>query len=303
MPVADATAHDPEQPGPVDLVIHPSSRDLGGFRVRRALPSAQRRMVGPFVFFDHMGPAAFEAGQGIDVRPHPHIGLATLTYLVDGEMMHRDSLGSAREIVPGDVNWMTAGRGIVHSERSGAQARTAARTMQGLQSWVALPRAHEETAPGFVHHQAATLPSVSERGVTLRLVVGALYGQRSPVRTFSETFYVDAELAAGTAIPLPPDHPERAAYVLAGTVEIAGESFQAGSFLVFRPGDSITIRAHAASRLLLLGGEPMDGPRHLWWNFVHSSSDRIEAAKADWRAGRFATVPGDDAEFIPLPTS
>ena len=282
-----------------DVVISPASKDLGGFRVRRALPSVQRQMVGPVIFLDHLGPARFEAGAGIDVRPHPHIGLATLTYLVEGGIRHRDSVGSDREIVPGDVNWMTAGRGIAHSERSGSD-RAVSRMMTGLQCWVALPKTHEESAPGFFNHPGASLPVLRDGGVTLRMIVGTGYGITSPVVTASSTVYADVTMDAGAAVPLPGEHAERAIYILDGSVSVAGETYGPHQLLIFRPGDAVTIRAVAATRLVILGGEPMDGPRHIWWNFVHSSKDRIEAAKADWRAGRFAAVPGDD-EFIPLP--
>ena len=257
-------------------------------------------MVGPFVFLDHMGPALMAQGQGMDVRPHPHIGLATLTYLTEGSFVHRDSLGSLQEIRPGEVNWMTAGRGIAHSERTGTQTRLAPHRIHGIQSWIALPKAHEETDPGFAHHDVDSLPAVTDRGVSLRLIVGGMFGQRAPVRTFSDMFYADAELAPGAALPLPAEHVERAVYVMQGAVEIAGDVFAAPRLLVFRPGDAITLRAADPSRVLLLGGEPMDGPRHIWWNFVSSSQDRIDAAKADWKSGRFAPVP-DDREFIPLP--
>jgi redox-sensitive bicupin YhaK (pirin superfamily) len=293
-------AADPNAQGGVSIVVEPSSKDLGGFRVRRALPSVQKRMVGPFVFLDHMGPVIWQPGQGLDVRPHPHIGLATLTYLTEGAIFHRDSLGTEQAILPGEVNWMTAGRGIAHSERTEAGLRAEGHALEGIQSWLALPRAHEETEPGFAHHATADLPSVTDRGVSLRLVVGSLFGQTSPVATFSETFYADATIAAGTSLPLPPDHPERAAYILEGALEIASERFEAHRLLVFRPGDAITLKALADSRVLLLGGEPLDGPRHLWWNFVSSSQDRIDAAKADWLEGRFGPVPGE-VEFIPLP--
>lgn len=291
----------PDAGAAVDLVVEPSVKDLGGFRVRRALPSAKRRMVGPFIFLDHMGPARFEAGDGMDVRPHPHIGLATVTYLLEGSIVHRDNLGSEQEVVPGDVNWMTAGRGVAHSERTGEVARAVPRTVQGIQSWVALPRAREDDAPGFSHHEGNSLPVLRDRGVAVRVVAGEAYGARSPVPVVSHTLYVDASLDAGAALPLPDDHAERGAYVIEGEVEVAGEGYVAGRLLLFRPGDAITLRARRASRVLLVGGEPMDGPRHLWWNFVHSRKDRIEAAKADWRAGRFAPVPGDEREFIPLP--
>ncbi len=285
---------------PIDLVIAPSSKDLGGFSVRRALPSAKRRMVGPFIFLDHMGPALMPAGQGMDVRPHPHIGLATLTYLTEGSILHRDTLGSVQDIKPGAVNWMTAGGGIAHSERTGPDERRAPHGLHGIQSWIALPRAHEETAPSFAHHAAASLPSVEDRGIFLRLIVGSLYGQRAPVATFSEMFYAEAILSCGAALPLPAEHAERAAYVMEGAVTIGGQTHGPHVLLVFRPGDDITIRAASNARLLLLGGEPMDGPRHIWWNFVSSSQERIEAAKADWKAGRFGVVP-EEHEFIPLP--
>ena len=287
--------------GAAELVIEPSVKDLGSFRVRRALPHASRRMVGPFIFLDHMGPAVFEPGQGMDVRPHPHIGLATLTYLVEGGIRHRDTLGSVADIAPGDVNWMTAGRGIAHSERTAPGQRATGLRMQGIQSWIALPRAHEEDAPAFYHHDAAGLPHLADTGVSLRLIVGHAYGAISPVQTNWSMLYADVELDQGRALPLPDDHAERAVYILDGELDIAGERHTSNRLLVFRPGDRITLKATTPTRLILLGGEPMDGPRHLWWNFVHSSKDRIEAAKADWRAGRFGLVPGDEREFIPLP--
>jgi redox-sensitive bicupin YhaK (pirin superfamily) len=283
-----------------ETVIVPRSRDIGGFEVRRALPSIQRRMVGPFVFFDHMGPANFAAGSGLDVRPHPHIGLATITYLFAGEILHRDTLGSVQPIRPGDVNWMTAGRGIAHSERTGPALRASGSTLAGIQSWIALPKRHEETAPEFIHYPRADLPVREGEGIALRLIAGAGFGLRAPVSVFSDMFYADAVLDAGARFTLQPEYEERAIYVAMGRIEIAGQGFDAGQLLVFRPGDAIDLRAEADSRVLLLGGEPMDGPRHMWWNFVSSSKDRIEQAKEDWRAGRFGSVPGD-AEFIPLP--
>lgn len=289
-------------PGPVDLVVEPGVKDLGGFRVRRALPSAQRRMVGPFIFFDHMGPVEFAPGDGMDVRPHPHIGLATLTYLVAGSILHRDTLGSETMIEPGAVNWMTAGRGIAHSERTDRAARSSGATMHGIQSWVALPRAFEETAPAFHHHEVASLPRIEEGGFSARLIAGEAFGLVSPVQTFSPMFYLDASLAAGAAMRLPDDPPERAVYLLEGSVEIGGETYSATRLLVFRPGDKMHLRAESKARLLALGGEPMDGARHIWWNFVSSSKDRIEQAKADWKSGRFGLVPGDEREFIPLPS-
>ena len=302
LPAIEPDAHAEGGPSPVDLVIEPVSKDLGGFSVRRALPSPARKLIGPFIFLDHMGPAILPAGEGMDVRPHPHIGLATLTYLVDGAVRHRDSLGTAQDILPGAVNWMTAGRGIVHSERSPPEARQAPQRVSGIQSWVALPRAAEEAAPAFHHADVADLPLLTDRGVSLRLVVGGLFGQSSSVPTLSETLYADATLAPGAALPFPAVHAERAVYVLDGQVDIAGDAFGAHRLLVLRPGDEATIRSPSGARLLLLGGEPLDGPRHLWWNFVSSRPDRIESAKADWLAGCFDAVPGE-SEFIPLPNT
>lgn len=285
---------------PVELVVVPRTRDLGGFEVRRVLPSAQRRMVGPFVFFDQMGPAVFSPGQGIDVRPHPHIGLATVTYLFDGTIVHRDSLGTLQPIVPGEVNWMTAGRGIVHSERSDPERRKHPDRMFGLQIWVALPNRHEETAPSFAHHPVTDLPLIVDADKTVRIVVGSLYGKTSPVETFSEMFYADVVLSPGAKLPIDAGHEERAAYLLEGTIEIDGQKFESGRLLVFAPGARATAAAAKGARLVLLGGEPMDGPRHVWWNFVSSRKERIEQAKDDWRNARFASVPGE-TEFIPLP--
>ena len=284
-----------------ELVIEPASKDLGGFRVRRALPSIKRRLVGPFVFLDHMGPAVFAPGEGLDVRPHPHIGLATLTYLLDGAIFHRDTLGNAQSIVPGDVNWMTAGRGIAHSERTEAGLRASGHSVTAVQSWIALPQAHEEATPSFFHHAGRSLPVLTERGVQVHVVVGQAYGAVSPVATFSDTFYLDITLDAGATIRLPTDHAERAAYALEGEVEIAGEVFAEHRLLVFRPGDEIVVRATRPARLVVLGGEPLDGTRHLWWNFVSSRTERIEQAKQDWRDGKFGVIPGDEFERIPLP--
>ena len=286
----------------LDVVIVPRGRDLGGFNVRRALPSAQRQMVGPFIFWDQMGPADFGAGEGIEVRPHPHIGLATLTYLFDGKIFHRDSLGSAQAILPGDVNWMTAGKGIVHSERTSPEWKAQARRkMFGIQSWVALPRAAEEVKPDFFHHRAETLPVIEAEGKRVRLIAGSLFGETSPVRTFSEMFYADVELSSGAKVPLQACHEERAIYLAEGMIDIGSDIFESGRLLVFRPGDEITVTAVAPSRLLFLGGEPMDGPRHIWWNFVSSSRERIEQAKEDWVNQRFDIVPGDEKDFAPLP--
>ncbi|MBI2717382.1 MAG: pirin family protein [Rhizobiales bacterium] len=285
----------------IEMVIVPRARDLGGFEVRRALPAAGRQMVGPFIFFDIFGPVLLRAGEGQDVRPHPHIGLATVTWLFDGQMFHRDSLGSAQEIAPGELNWMTAGRGIVHSERTPAAARARDRQVFGIQSWVALPKPLEDSQPAFEHVRQSDLPLVSERGLSARVVAGSLYGATSPVKTLSDLFYADVAMAPGSALPLPVEHEERGVYVAEGEIEVAGQSFEAGKLLVFRPGDGITIRARTKSRVMLLGGEPMDGPRYIWWNFVSSSRDKIEAAKDDWKRARFAIVPGDEKDFIPLP--
>lgn len=285
----------------IEQVIVPRARDLGGFEVRRALPSARRQMIGPFIFFDQMGPAQFLAGKGIDVRPHPHIGLATVTYLFDGEITHRDSLGSALAIRPGEVNLMTAGRGIVHSERSGAEVRASGQNLFGIQSWMALPASHEETAPSFAHLGTDLLPRLEGEGKRVRLIMGSLYGLTSPAEFPHGCFYAEAVLAPGAVLPLDPDYDERGVYVASGRIDIAGQSFAAGQLLVFKPGDRISILAESNARLMLLGGEPMDGPRHIWWNFVSSSQDRIDAAKNDWRERRFDIVPGDESEFIPLP--
>ena len=285
----------------IEQIIVPRARDLGGFSVRRALPSAQRQMIGPFIFFDQMGPAQFLSGQGIDVRPHPHIGLATVTYLFNGEMTHRDSLGSALAIRPGEVNLMMAGRGIVHSERTGAEVRSSGQNLFGIQSWMALPKSHEESAPGFAHNAMSELPRLEGEGKRVRLIIGSLYGETSPAVFPHDCFYAEAVMAPGAVLPLDPDYDERAVYLASGRVDIAGQSFDAGQLLVFKPGDRISILAETNARLMLLGGEPMDGPRHIWWNFVSSSQERIDSAKEDWRQGRFAIVPGDETEFIPLP--
>ncbi|MGL4811648.1 MAG: pirin family protein [Beijerinckiaceae bacterium] len=284
----------------IDQVIVPRARDLGGFSVRRALPAANRQMVGPFIFFDQMGPAEFRAGSGIDVRPHPHIGLSTVTYLFDGEIMHRDSLGVVQPIRPGDVNLMTAGRGIVHSERTGDEHRAQLKNLHGIQSWMALPQSHEENDPGFVHIQRGDLPVIDGEGKRVRLIMGDLYGARAPARFPHACFYAEAVLAPGAVLPLDADHDERAIYIVSGEIDIAGDNFGAGRLLVFKPGDRISILATSNARLMLLGGDAMDGPRHIWWNFVSSRKERIDQAKADWRQGRFDTVPGE-SEFIPLP--
>ena len=283
----DATAADA-----IETVIVPRARDLGGFEVRRALPSAQRQMVGPFIFFDQMGPALMQPGIGVNVRPHPHIGLSTVTWLFDGSIFHRDSLGSEQPIAPGELNWMTAGRGIVHSERTIAAELANERRLFGIQSWVALPKQYEDTAPGFSHVAMEKLPLIEDRGIRARIIAGSLYGATSPVKTHSDLFYADVQMQAGSALPLPVDHEERGVYVAEGEIEVAEQVFETGRLLVFRPGDAITIRARSNARLMLLGGEPMDGPRYIWWNFVASSKDKIEAAKDDWKQARFGIVPG-----------
>jgi redox-sensitive bicupin YhaK (pirin superfamily) len=308
--------------GAIEHVIVPRAHDIGAFEVRRALPSSQKQMVGPFIFFDQMGPAEFLLGHGVDVRPHPHIGLATVTYLFEGQIWHRDSLGTSAPIRPGEVNLMSAGRGIVHSERESsgpnlvtegqglahATGRMGGETgggakgrLFGIQCWAALPRSHEEQAPAFAHHDAGELPSLDGEGKRVRVVLGGAYGARSPVAFPHPAFYVDAALEPGATLPLDPDYEERALYVAAGEIDIAGDTFAQGRLLVFRPGDRIAIRAVTPARLVLLGGTPMDGPRFIWWNFVASSRERINQAKEDWRSGRFALVPGDEKEIIPLP--
>ena len=288
---------------PISLVITPRTRDLGGFSVRRALPDGRRRMVGPFIFFDHMGPADFAPGHGIDVRPHPHIALATVTFLFEGEIVHRDSLGSHQAIRPGDVNWMLAGHGIVHSERTGDQVRARGGRLHGIQSWVALPRDQEAAAPSFVHHPAATIPRIQRPGVDLRVVAGTAYGLRSPVGVLSPTLYVAATLDSGAKLDVDAEHPERAAYVLDGKIAVAGREIGAGSMVVLH-GGPVELRALAPARLVIVGGAALDGERHIWWNFVASSVDQMQQAKQDWlvrNEARFPKVPGDEHELIPLP--
>jgi len=291
--------------GPIADIIIPRARDIGGFEVRRALPAPRRQMVGPFIFFDHIGPAEFLTGQGIDVRPHPHIGLATVTYLYRGEFLHRDSLGSKQLILPGAVNWMVAGHGVTHSERTTPETRAGRHELFGVQTWVALPAHAEDTAPAFEHHSRETLPVLEAEGARLRLILGAAYGQRAPAQVFSETFYVDAELDAGARLPLPDNHEDRGLYVMEGEIEVAGDVFGAGRMVVFRPGDKLAVTAGpVGARLILLGGATLEGPRYLWWNFVASSQEKIDAAKEDWKRGDRArfNLPADDAqEFIPAP--
>jgi redox-sensitive bicupin YhaK (pirin superfamily) len=301
MPFADPILGDKRSCDALELVIVPRVRDLGdGFEVRRALPSDKRQMVGPFIFFDQMGPAQFLAGHGLDVRPHPHIGLATVTYLFDGRVMHRDSEGNALEITPGAMNLMTAGRGIAHSERTPANARRGGDGLFGIQSWIALPEEHEEIEPSFQHFDAADLPVVDTEGLWARVVAGSVFGKCSRVGMFSEWFYAEVILKSGRAAPLDPDYEERAIYLVEGEVEIAGESFEARRLLIFRLGDRITVQARRRAHLMFLGGSALEGPRYIWWNFVSSRRERIEQAKEDWKSGRFAPVP-DETEFIPLP--
>ena len=287
----------------VERVILAPVRDLGdGFKVRRALPSAQRRMVGPFIFLDHFGPTVFRAGAGPNVRPHPHIGLSTLTYLLDGEMVHRDSVGSVETIRPGDVNWMTAGSGIVHSERSPAQVQARGGSMFGQQIWVALPKAREEMQPGFSNHAHTTLPRLEADGASLTIVAGEAFGRRSPVPVYSDLMYVDAVLKPDARLQAPAEHVERALFVVAGAIEVAGQTgtFGEAQLVVFKPGAEIVVRAPGGAHVMLVGGEPFAEPRHIYWNFVSSSKERIEQAKGDWRQGRFPEITGE-TEFIPLP--
>jgi redox-sensitive bicupin YhaK (pirin superfamily) len=300
-PAKDPAFGDARSSDAIAQIVVPRSVDLGGFQVHRALPSARSRMVGPFIFFDHFGPAVFRAGDGMDVRPHPHIGLATVTYLFDGEIVHRDSLGSAEPIRPGAVNLMTSGRGIVHSERTAPDHRDGGEPLHGLQLWVALPMTDEETAPAFAHTPAAGIPELREQGLTLRVIAGTMHGLRSPVETRWDTIFAELHLAAGAVLPLDAEHEERAIYVLAGEIEIAGDRHGPERLLVLKPGDRVELRAASDAHFVIVGGAAMDGPRHIWWNFVSSRKDRIEAAKTDWKSGRFDLVPGDSTENIPQP--
>jgi redox-sensitive bicupin YhaK (pirin superfamily) len=284
----------------VAVLLKPHTKDLGGFEVQRLLPSSGARMVGPFIFFDHFGPAVFAPGEGVDVRPHPHIGLATVTYLLEGEMMHRDSLGSVQRIEPGDVNWMTAGAGIVHSERTAPEDRATGYRLHGLQTWVALPKPREQDEPSFVHHDAASLPTVTLPGVTLRVIAGTAFGQRSPAPTFSPMFYVAATMDAGAAFDLHPEHEERGVYAIDGEILIAGEALPKHHMAVLRSWTTVRIEARSAATVMLLGGGKMDGERLLWWNFVASSRELIDAASDRWRDQDFPQVPGE-TDFIPLP--
>lgn len=283
----------------IELLIEPQVTDLGGFSVRRALPNAQRRMVGPWVFFDQMGPADFQAGQGIDVRPHPHVNLATVTYLFEGEILHRDSLGSQQAIRPGDINLMVAGRGIVHSEREREAVRTVPHRQHGLQLWLALPEVDEEIEPAFYHYPSGEIPALTVDGVEVRVLIGSAFGVTSPVKTFADTLYVEAHLQAGQSIALP-DAEERAVYVVQGDIAAAGTAIPEHAMAVFVARKGIVLEAVTATRLAIIGGARL-GERHIYWNFVSSRKARIEQACRDWQNGCFPKVPGDDEEFIPLP--
>ncbi|KGD96815.1 MULTISPECIES: pirin family protein [Rhizobium/Agrobacterium group] len=291
----------------IETLIVPRSRDLGGFEVRRALPASKRQMVGPFIFFDQAGPAELLSGQGVDVRPHPHIGLGTVTYLFRGDFHHRDSTGADQIIRPGELNWMIAGRGVTHSERTTAAARSGPNSLFGIQTWVALPESHEDMAPVFEHHGKEALQTIEDNGVSVRLILGNAYGKRAPATMLSETFYADVTLEAGSRLPMPDDHEDRGIYIVEGTISIAGQEYEAPQMMVFRPGDKITVAAgERGARLMILGGATLAGPRYIWWNFVASSQERIEAAKAEWRAenwgkGRFDLPVDDRNEHIPLP--
>lgn len=290
-------------PPGLEIVIATRVREIvDDFKVRRALPSAKRRMVGPFIFLDQMGPELLQANRGLDVAPHPHIGLATVTYLFEGELLHRDGLGMVQPIRPGEVNWMTAGSGIAHSERTPNDLRLSGSPLFGIQSWVALPARYEESDPAFTHYGARELPVVEGEGKRMRLITGSLYGAHSPVQTLSAMFYADITLVEGASLSVPVEHEERAAFIVEGSVQLLPDdgTYNTGELLVFKPGAEITLKAHESARLMLLGGEPMDGPRLIWWNFVSSSKERIEQAKDDWTMGRFAPVP-EETEYIPLP--
>jgi redox-sensitive bicupin YhaK (pirin superfamily) len=287
----------------IELVIPARTRSLGSVDVRRVLPFSHRRLVGPFIFFDHFGPLLKTPEMNFDVRPHPHIGIATVTYLFAGDILHRDSIGSVQRIHPGDVNWMIAGRGIVHSERTPPELRAATGLSHGIQSWVALPSEDEERAAGFEHHPGATIPKTSRGGIELSILAGSAYGLTSPVTTLTPTLYVHAELAAGSTLEVDDQHEERAAYVVQGFVTCEGKPFHSGDMVVFRPGSKASVTATESATLMLVGGATLSGLRHIEWNFVSSSRERIERAKDDWRHRRFPPIPGDDEEFIPLPDS
>jgi redox-sensitive bicupin YhaK (pirin superfamily) len=285
---------------PIEHLLRARPRDIGDFTVRRVLPAFEKQMVGPFIFVDHMGPIRLAPDTGMDVRPHPHIGLATVTYLFEGEILHRDSLGSVQAIRPGDVNWMVAGRGIAHSERTPPELRAAGPRMHGLQTWAALPRDREEIEPSFAHHPAASLPVIERPGAKVRVIAGHAFGARSPVEVLSDTLYAAAELVPGASLALPAEHEERGVYVVAGSATIGDTTVEEGQLAVLEQGREIDLRATVSATLMLLGGAKMDGPRFIWWNFVSSSKERIERAKAEWRADRFPRIPGETGR-IPLP--
>ncbi|CAM3325892.1 pirin family protein [Paracoccus nototheniae] len=291
----------------IETLIVPRSRDLGGFEVKRALPAPKRQMVGPFIFFDQAGPAELLTGQGVDVRPHPHIGLGTVTYLFKGDFHHRDSTGADQVITPGALNWMVAGRGVTHSERTTATARTGPNSLFGIQTWLALPDGHEDVDASFEHHGKDTLPMIEDQGISVRLILGDAYGKSAPAKMLSETFYADVKLEPGSRLPMPDNHEDRGIYIVDGSIAVAGQEFGSGQMMVFRPGDHITVAAgERGARMMILGGATFNGPRYIWWNFVASSQERIEAAKLEWRSanwgkGRFDLPADDRSEFIPLP--
>ncbi|RNF33535.1 pirin family protein [Paracoccus methylarcula] len=299
----------PDEIGPdaIETLIIPRARDLGDFEVRRALPAPKRQMVGPFIFFDQAGPAEFLTGQGVDVRPHPHIGLGTVTYLYRGDFHHRDSVGSDQVIRPGELNWMVAGKGVTHSERTSAEARQGPNSLFGIQTWIALPESHEDMPATFEHHGKQALPEIRDQGIEARLILGRAYGETAPATLYSDTFYLDVTLAARARFPLPTDHEDRGIYITEGSIRIAGQEYEAGQMMVFRPGDQITVSAgDRGARLMALGGETLNGPRYIWWNFVASSREKIEEAKREWQAqqwgqGLFDLPVDDREEFIPLP--
>jgi redox-sensitive bicupin YhaK (pirin superfamily) len=286
-----------------ELVIEARQRDVGGFFVRRVLPTVQRKLVGPFIFYDHLCRVDFAAGQGFDVRPHPHIALATVTYLFEGSFLHRDTLGYAQAIRPGEVNWMIAGRGIAHSERTPPELRKSGGPLHGVQCWVALPREHEEVEPSFEHYGREQVPRFTRSGVELSLIAGSAYGERSPVKVLSPTLYVHANMPAGSLLQVDGEHAERAVYVAAGSVNWGDAEYGEGMLVVLPRGAEVALRSARGAQAMLLGGAPLEGERHIYWNFVSSSLERIERAKADWQAGRFGKVAGDEHEFIPLPAT
>lgn len=291
----------------IETLIIPRSRDLGGFEVRRALPAPKRQMVGPFIFFDQAGPAEFLTGQGVDVRPHPHIGLGTVTYLYRGDFHHRDSIGSDQIIRPGALNWMVAGKGVSHSERTSEAGRSGPHSLFGIQTWIALPEQYEDMEPTFEHHGKEALPEIRDQGIDAKLILGSAYGETAPAQMYSETFYLDVTLTAGALFPMPDNHEDRGIYITEGSISISGQSYAAGQMMIFRPGDKITVQAgERGARLMALGGATLNGPRYIWWNFVASSEEKIEEAKREWREARwgqglFDLPPTDRDEHIPLP--